>query len=49
MLSQYTLRLPRVVYSGENALDNLPAVLAQAQASHVAAAPLWTLPSWQAS
>lgn len=36
MLSQYTLRLPRVVYSGENALDNIPAVLAQVQAGHVA-------------
>ena len=36
MLTQYNLKLPHIVYSGEDALGNIPAILADAGASHIA-------------
>ena len=36
MLTKYTLKMPHTVYSGEDALGNIPAILAEAGATHVA-------------
>lgn len=36
MLTKYMLKMPRTVYSGRDALDNIPAILAETGTAHVA-------------